>query len=487
MRAIIIAGIIIRILFWHTTPVTGDASFHYSIAQYIANTGSIPVFEYQTGPDPFWWPPLFHISAAFVFAVSGVVELTPLLFGIAGIFAFRRFCMAHYEKNADTATAILSFLPFHIYYSSIGYLETLMFLLCVGAFHFYLNHLKTKSVKDLIFSCIICALCAGTHYHGFVPLMGITGHLALSRKKTAIAFLVAGLMLSSPWYVRNHIVFGNPIWPKVHGGFYPHHSGVASEPASLMILNLLDPERWSALFLEFWVGAPNSGEDFWENTGIGRDSVPFFTFFLLLWLLMTIAATATGFWGFLRAKNDSSAQLALIVFFASLLPFSANGLARMFIAAIPFALAYMAAGFSAWGFRKKHILAAIACISFVGVSYAYSYTYMDIRSRLNPFFDMIGEDIPSDAGVIMPHNVQECLYYTGKKCIRIGGVAGMPYPTEENIDIVLKDNDIGFVCCTSFWSRAYKDHDRIICERFADEEPVIEHLSGDLWGRCWKT
>jgi 4-amino-4-deoxy-L-arabinose transferase-like glycosyltransferase len=132
---ILAAGALVRLVFWLTTPVTGDALFHYSIAKYISDTYSVPTFEYVTGPNPFWWPPLFHIITALLYKLTGVLTLTPLVFGLVGLFMFYVFCRRFYPNDAVTATLVLAFLPFHVYYSSVGYFETLMFFLAVCAFY----------------------------------------------------------------------------------------------------------------------------------------------------------------------------------------------------------------------------------------------------------------------------------------------------------------------------------------------------------------
>jgi len=482
----IAAGSIIRLIFWLTTPVTGDAAFHYSIARYMGETWRIPTFEYVTGPDPFWYPPLFHIITAVLYRLTGILTLTPLLFGVAGLILFHIFCVRFYPKHALSATLFLAFLPFHIYYSSIGYIETLLFLITVAAFYFYFSFLKSKRTRDLAYAVFMSALAASAHYHGIVVLLSITAHLALQDRRKAAIVLAAGLILSCPWYIRNFVVFGNPVWPKVYGGYYASDATAKGTPIPVALAQLGRPGRWASVFLEFWVGAPNSGEDFASNAAVGRTRYPMFDLFMLPWLAFIVCLTLLGIWGAYLMKNDKTAIFAAIALIISVGPFVLNSLPRMFVAAMPFAVVAMAAGYDAMKFRRKDIMLAAAFIALLGGSYAYAYTYKSIRERYVPFFDMMKDKIPDDAKVVMPFNKQECVYYSERQCQRIGNTGGIPTPTIENMDRILKDYDIAYVCCSSLNWGAH-DEIRIICDPFKDRKPAFEYEKGGVWGKCWKT
>jgi hypothetical protein len=485
--AVILAGTLVRLAFWLTIPVTGDAAFHYSIARYMAQTLSVPTFEYVTGPNPFWWPPLFHISSALLFRLTGVLTLAPLLFGVAGLVAFHRFCLEFYPERATTATAMLAFLPFHVYYSGIGYFETLLFLLSVAAFHFYYRFRRGGSGRDLGYAAFMCALSASTHYHGLVPLIAISAHLVLRDRRNAAAFIVVGLLLSSPWYVRNLVVFGNPIWPKLYGGYYPDDAAVQSVPLGMALSELARPGKWAALYLDFWLGAPNSGEDFWSNVQVGEARYPFFDIFALGWLALTVACTTMAALGLAGLRRRGGLLLPALVFAAALVPFVPNGLARMFVALVPFAVLSAAEGFDSLRLSRKHLALAVAAIAFMGGSYAYAYTYKKIRDPYLPFFEQMKERIPGSANVVMPFNVQDCVYYAERRCLRVGSAGGIPSPDARSLDPILSDYDVSFVCCSSLYWDAISRTDRLICGRFAAQKPFIDYSAPGVWGRCWQT
>lgn len=482
--AVIIAGAFVRFVFWLTTPVTGDGALNFATTRHLANTFSFPPVG-EPGVIPLWYPPLFHIVTAVFHMLTGALTLTPLLFGILGVYAFYVFARKYYPEHALKSTIILAFLPFHSYYSSIGYFETLLFLLTVSAYYFYLRFLDGGELIHFALAAASCALSALTHYHGFVPLFAIAAHLILSNPRKGVVFFVLGLALASPWYVRNHVAFGNPVWPKVHPGNYPEDIEVDQGSFMDSILSLATPRKWSAVFFDFWIGAPNSGDDVVANIDVGRQRYPLFDAFLIPWLLAIVVATLVALRGAMIMMGDRFTHLCILVFLASLIPFAGNGLARMFVAFVPFfPLA------AAWGLRgvtPKHlkVLAVVMVVAFVAGSYAYSYTYRQIRSAYEPFFGQVREGLPENAVVVMPFNVQECLYYTGKKCLRMGSMGGQIPSVDDEVDSVLASYGAGYVCCSSLNLDEHHAGDRLVCDRFLRQEPVIRYDGSGIWGRCW--
>jgi hypothetical protein len=485
--AVISAGVLVRLVFWLTTPVTGDACFHYSISKYIAETLSIPTFECETASNPFWWPPLFHATTAVVYRLTSFLTLTPLLFGVLGLTAFYFFCKRFYPETALTATLILAFLPFHMYYSSIGYFETLLFLLAVTAFHYYLRFLQEGGTRNLAYSAAASGLSALTHYHGLVPLLAVSAHLFLRDRRKAVVVLVAGLLIASPWYARNFIVFGNPVWPKIYSGRYPDDADFQKIPLGTAVSRMASPGRWMGVFFDFWIGAPNSGEDFWKNVEVGESRYPFFIHVMVFWLVAILLFSLLALKGFLLMKEEGAVFFPLLVFAISLAPFIVNSLARMFVAFIPFTAIAMAKGLDVFKPGGRHIILAVAFLLFVGGSYSYAYTYKRIREDYNPFFDEIKSRTPADARIIMPFpsTTPDCVYYTERCCPRIGRTGGIPDINAGNIESIISEYDIDYVCCSTLHWDINPERYKRICEHFKNVKPFIDYTRGDVWGRCW--
>jgi hypothetical protein len=483
--AVIFVGALVRLAFWLTTPVTGDAALNFDTARRMAETLALPPVG-QPGHIPLWYPPLFHIVSAVLYRLTSAITLAPLVFGIAGLIMFHLFCRRFYPRHALWATTILAFLPFHVYYSSIGYFDGLIFFLAVAAYYFYLSHLEGGSGRDLAYAVLMSALAGLTHYHGLIPLLSISAHLFLRDRRKAAFFLVAGILLSSPWYLRNLVVFGNPFWPKLGGGYYPSDVEAAGPPLPDTLASFFSPQKWVSLFFDFWLGAPNSGEDFQANIAVGEATYPLFDFLMLPWLLAVVAATAAALLGGYAMRGDRLAPLAAIVLAVSLIPSAGNGLARMFVSFIPFIPLALSAGLDRVRFKRKHAVLLACLVLFLAGSYAYSYTYKTIRDGYAPFFASMANEIPPRSKVIMPFNVQECLYFSGKDCLRLGTMGGEALTDESDIDSLVSEYGADYVCCSSLNWAAQPPEDKRLCDHYRMVKPDISYQAGGLWGRCWK-
>ncbi|MFH1402721.1 MAG: hypothetical protein ABIH11_00445 [Candidatus Altiarchaeota archaeon] len=483
----VLAGTVVRIIFWATTPVTGDACFHYNVARFMSENLSIPSFEYVTGGNPFWYPPLFHIITAVLYRLTGILTLTPLVFGIGGLVAFKKFCDRFYPEHSLKSVLLLSFLPFHVYYSGIGYLESLIFLTTVLSYHYYYAYLKDGGNKQLGYAAITSALTALTHYHGMIIPLSITAHLALRDRKKAAVFLAAALLIASPWYVRNYMVYGNPVWPKLYGGKYPGYRDVQGISVESAVASIFSPGRWVSVFFDFWIGAPNSGEDFWNNVEVGAGRYPFFMWIMVFWLTAIIALSILSFRGFMRVSERRDQEMIAIVFALSLIPFTLNGLARMFIAVIPFLVIAVSKGVGGISNRGMMLATPAVILLLVGGSYGYAQTYKNLVEGYEPFFEKIREEMPEGSRIVMPFMIHECIYYTGMHCLKIGGAGSLPEFDTKDMRQIFKDYDVEYVCCNRMHWSALPEQYKSVCRRLNKEKSYVSYSEGDSWGKCWNT
>ncbi len=482
VKALIALGIIIRVVFWLTTPVTGDATFHLSVIRYIAENGSIPVFEEEAGPNPFWYPPLFHLTSAFFHAVLRDGRLATLFFGCAGIFAFNRLVSRHYPKQEAKSTAVLCLMPFHIYYSSIAYPESLLFLVSVMAYDSYLSYLRCKLSTGFIHALMFSVLAATTHYHGWAVLASIAAHMLMRERKKAIAFLFVGLVLASPWYIRNYSMFGNPIWPKLGAGHFVGDTAVQKLPLSDAVTNLFNPKRWVGTYYDFLIGAPNSGEDAIEKMTDYSRGNPYALVAAIMWFFAAFAILYFTFAGLMAQDMRTLAIAALAVAFCTL-PYAGNGLARIFTPAIVFFPIILSKGCDS---SRRGVILWISLSMLVAGSYAYSHTYMSMRQGYAGFFQMMREGIDANERVLMPYNIGECLYFSERKCVRVGSAEGIPETGIEDLEETLEEYGVKYVCCTSINEQALKGYNKMVCDHYAERPALFRAVDGNIWGRCWR-
>lgn len=76
--------------------------------------------------------------------------------------------------------------------------------------------------RDALWVGLAAGLGAGTKYHGLIFLTvfaGLVALLAPQRRRLVLALFAVGAAVAVPWYVRNWIVTGNPVYPLAAGTF----------------------------------------------------------------------------------------------------------------------------------------------------------------------------------------------------------------------------------------------------------------------------
>ncbi|MDD5111501.1 MAG: hypothetical protein PHG85_03060 [Candidatus Altiarchaeota archaeon] len=485
---IAVLGVLARIALWAVVPVTGDAVYHYSIAKGLLPLLPSHAFDFSTGGDPMWYPPLFHLFA-HVFYLFGIEALTPLFFGVLSLGAYYLLFSRFYPRFLLAGMAFASFLPIHMYFSAVGYVESLLFLLSPLVFYCYLRYLEEKNRKFLALSLLLSVACFLTHYQGFIPLFAIAMHLFFRDRKTAVLFLTAGLLLASPWYIRNYITFGSPVWPLLFEGKYPVHQGY--EAGS--IVKILSFAKWRSLFFEYWVGAPNSGEDFMRNVDVAGRFLPFSGALFTLWLLAVMAFSALCLLGLSRLLgNDRFRGLFLVVLALSIVPLLLSNFVRMLFFAFPVLILGFVFGLERLSALKSLPKLAVVIIVLLAVampSFAYAVIYQNMVAQYAPFYSMVNAQLPADA-VVLTVMDDQTFREVDRTVVSIGTVKEFRPTLACLMDSAgrpacLQKFGVTHVCCTSLRVPNIGGPVLDICNDLSRNPPVIEYSSGSVWGRCW--
>ncbi len=152
------------------------------------------------------------------------------LFGVltvVGIYSFSR----HYfnPRVALLSSSIFYATPVINWLSNIAYVDLgFTFYLLLSTFAFF-NYLLKKEDKHLYLAAIFCGFSLSIKYSGVICLfllnLGIGASFFLNRdkflpylKKMAI-FSIISLLVASPWYLKNFVFTGNPVYPFL-GSFF---------------------------------------------------------------------------------------------------------------------------------------------------------------------------------------------------------------------------------------------------------------------------
>lgn len=166
----------------------------------------------------------------------------------------------HYLKSKiDTTYALLGafiFLstPIVIKLSTIPYVDLALAFHSMGAVLALLRWKERKEVKWLGVSAVFAGLAAGTKYNGlYVPLILtlMTLHVSENSRplRAFLIFLSISIAVASPWYIKNAILTGNPLYPlffNIFGGLE-----VPGQPTVPVLLkrHLFYGENWFDILL----------------------------------------------------------------------------------------------------------------------------------------------------------------------------------------------------------------------------------------------
>lgn len=494
--AIFIIAFFFRFALHAVVPVSGDASFHYSISKYIADTGQIPSLELVTGSDPFRYPPVFHFLSAFSYKLTGDVTLISPIFGALAVVVFFLFVRKFFKKLMSPTTFLLiMFMPMLFYFSGIGYSESVLFFCAITAYYFYFSFIKSEPGKMknyfLILTIIFSALSALSHYHGGIVILSIFIYSLFRRNlKQAFTILIISLLIASPWYIKNQMEYGNPIWPMLTTGNFPDaHPELKQVSLGDKVLHWFSPQKWKALFFDFWIGAPNSGEDIENNYEIGTEKIPGFTYIFAIWIILLIVLTILLIFGFLDLRNNEYMLLFIIATVLCIIPLTLLDYGRLIFTAMPLFVLSLAQGFNKfWERLEIKVVFVASIIAFIGVAFGYGMIYSSTIQPYYPYYDQIRNEIPDNA-LVFSFQPGEYRYYTGKETV---GIENIPNRIHTDIydapdpSLYLKQNNVDYMCCDFRRYVSYQEENKEICDFFLDNySPVLDYEENGKWGKCW--
>ncbi len=183
---------------------------------------------------PKIWLQEGHVSSVsyihhsnFPAAVDGLFLIGLKLGGQAGAKAFVWWFTAfgtlaiygvlgdRFGKKAGAICALIfASIPMVIWESGTAYIDVAHGLFAGFGFYFAALHIESRKREDAIVAGIMLGLAAGSKYTGLQSI-GIAGLLMLimGDRKLAAQALAIAVAVCAPWYIKNWIVVGNPVYP----------------------------------------------------------------------------------------------------------------------------------------------------------------------------------------------------------------------------------------------------------------------------------
>lgn len=418
--------------------VSGDACWYMSISRFISDNGKIP-FDEPLGRDmPFWSPPLFHIMAASVFHAFGsvshsfanfAVKFISPFFGIGSLLlSFAIIKKLFDSKIAFYSIVFLAFIPIFMDYSIFSYVESTLVFFVVLSLYFVIN-------DRIVLGGIAIGLSVLVKYNGVFMLPALVYLIYFMNpekrvfyKKSAVLVLLA-FIIPSPWFIRNWLLLGNPVWPFLNFIFQGYS---ASSYKGLQLSNIVDPDLAIFTYLGFF-GVPDG-----KYEALKFFEIHYLNILLPLWLLGTFIFFMPLVIGFFRiinrkrinpkTKNFLAFWVIAYIFLLLLYVMNAGfAVSRMILPAFPAIAVLWAFGYEKLSSSKYRKLAAFFFfIVIIGLVFTETVK-ITLASRewekYKDDFDWVRQNTPKDSifmanGQCLPYNIERFAFHSTEKNIR---------------------------------------------------------------------
>lgn len=385
-------------------PVSGDGCWHMAVARYVSENNVLPILE-PLGRTEFFWPPfLFHMIMAGMFKLSATLgfDITSLLLPLAYlgtlILTYKLAKEDFGKKIATTSILFLGTVPIFLDFSTNYFIGVLLAFFVIGAVYLAKN-------RHPIGTGFAYGLAAFTKLTGvsILPLLIFLFYKRNFRIRDYIKFFAVSSIGLIP-YIRNYLIFKNPVWPFLNNFF----NGVG-QGASYSIEGInfnFSIYKITNLFLGI-VGVPHGNLDYsisqLENV-IGFNISFFIILFLIIEILFLILIFCFGLK--YKIKNKFSLVLWILCFIPIQIVYFLNfgaTFARFFIPAFPAVAIIFGVGmhnFSVRYSKYKNILPKIVYVIFLVFILTVVAKHFIATKGVNYFqtdYDAIGVMVPKDS------------------------------------------------------------------------------------------
>lgn len=213
-----------------TPPVEWDALvYHLAGPKTYINAGRV-----------VWVPDNFHLSfpalTEMLFLCAMLVKgdilahLIHLAYGVLTVAAIYVFARKHFAGHVPALAAVLfASIPTAVAIAAWAYVDLALAFYEFMAFVAFVNWLETRrNFTWLLVAGVLCGMAMSVKYTG-VAALAVMPLLALAsalKSRTGYRRYVTGLLVlivvavvvASPWYLKNLVHTGNPIYPYIFGG-----------------------------------------------------------------------------------------------------------------------------------------------------------------------------------------------------------------------------------------------------------------------------
>ncbi|MBI2651794.1 glycosyltransferase family 39 protein [Candidatus Woesearchaeota archaeon] len=431
---ILFSAIVFSLAFFYH--ISGDACWHASVSRFIAEEKKLPLNENLGRDEPFWAPPLFHLTQALIYIIFGNMNIadiiikfiSPLFAILTIIFSYLSIKKIFDGKIAFYSLLFLAFIPLFMDYSIFGYVESMLAFFVIASIYFAIS-------KKNVMASLFLGLGILTKYNAvfIMPALLYIAYKNSKSKKDAIKsmliILIIPLIIASPWLIRNWIVLGNPVWPFINFIF----NGVPSKFSGF------DFNRFTSINLITYAYAGFFGIPDGNPKALFFFEIPYINQLIILGIIATLIFISPLIFAFFAKKIKNKALLALwiIPYIFLFLLYVGNvgfSVTRIIMPAIPAIAVLWAYGFGEMLKPKyKKLILAFFILIISAFIFAESAKIIIAANMWKSYND--------DFGWIKANTAKNSIFMAGGQCIPYNIERLSVSPNIEN----LKKSDYAFI------------------------------------------
>ena len=220
-----LVSLLMAVIIALTPPIAWDAqTYHLVIPKMDIARGVI-----SAPPDiPYFsFPSLVEMVYLAAMLLKGDIVPQLIHLGYLGLVLLGLYALAERYLNARIgimACAILIAVPSIIMVASWAYVDLALAFYAFIAFFAWLNARQTTEWRWYVLTGVFAGMAAGVKYTALIIPVALFVLILLTqesrRMRFAFSFLLSSGLVALPWYIRNLIFTGNPVYPFFLGGTY---------------------------------------------------------------------------------------------------------------------------------------------------------------------------------------------------------------------------------------------------------------------------
>ena len=434
-------------------PVFSDACMYFYQAKRIAADPSLLI-----APNIGYFPPLLFIIGAFMHTLLGEIGLKLIAptFGAIGIYYTYKLGRELFDERKGLLAALfLGVIPSHIYLSSMGYMDSMVTGLSIAFVYYFHRAVKSNSSKGVVAVGVLAGLTALSKLSGLVVFPFIAVYFILSLIlplmhsitlqntlptlkenlkniriptqlfKTSLYVSLIGAVVCSPYYLRNWLLFGDPLWGMGETIHPTGHFG-ADVYSTTMSEQMLAVYRPSSTVIDF---LKEAYLDFWGIPPSSLDAMGYIipNYVIFGFLGLTIIISFFSVYGIFRESKEKRSLLVwawMLTWFIAILILQQQlfwGFRRLLPIA-PFLALFAGYGFD--NILDKTGIKKIACLLLILAVIGCSASQIGKAWYANDHFDAYSDSlqylktVPEDSIILTPY-CEQTIYYSEKRPMHI--------------------------------------------------------------------